>query len=292
MVVVKRIVLLFLLLFTFNLVSAQIVSDIKARQEKNIIILQYRLNCVYPCNISMDISFNDGISWYTPAITNLVGDFGKSIFSGEHEIRWEVLKEFDEFVYNNIKFRINALPMFGSKYNFFNVGFIPNNYNDLANISFAIGNQKYFISTKFSLNGFSNSTYSCDLIKILNFNSNNTDNVSFNNVYKVERLSFLIGKFFMSKKNNILKPLFAIGYGSYNALWGYNVFNASNYSLVSSGFANNTSLSTKGIETQIGLKYNHSHFNFITSFNMIFSSNRNYYDCNFGIGINFIKRKL
>ena len=300
MVVIKKVFFILIIYLMYsNLAFAQIVSDVQASQINNKIVVKYKLNCLEPCNIKLEVrnSFslagNDvfyGGVWYLPESTS--GDIGRKIYSGEHIITWDVLKELNEFDYKNIQFRVTAYPIFGSKYLFFNTGLIPNNYNDFNNISFLIGNQKYFISTKFPINGFSNATYNCDMNTILNFNSNNTDNISFNNTYKVDRFSFLIGKIFKIKKISNFKPLFAIGYGSYNALWGYNIFNASSYTLKSSGYAENSILLTKGIETQIGVKYNHSHFNFITSFNMIFSSNRYYYDCNFGIGFNLIKKKL
>jgi hypothetical protein len=271
--------------------SAQLVSNVRANQLKSSIVIYYNLNCSSPCKINLDLSFNDGISWYTPSIVNLSGDFGKSIYSGEHSIIWDVLKDFDEFTPNNVKFRISAEPIFGNKYDFVNIGLVPNSYNDLNNISIQIGNQSYFLSTKLCLSGLSKTYYNCDLNSILNFNSV-TDNINFNNTYKVERFSILFGKIIKLKKYDNLKPLFAIGYGSYTALWGYNVFNASSYMLNSSGFANNINLSTKGLEGQIGIKIDFNKFNFIAALNMIFSSERKYYDCNFGIGFNLIKKKL
>jgi hypothetical protein len=296
MVVIKRFFISFLLIFNFSPVIAQIVSDVSASQINNKIIVKYTLNCSEPCNIKLEVRnikgfendvFYGGV-WYLPENTS--GDIGK-VYSGEHLITWDVLKEFNEFVYNDIRFRITAEPIFGNKYDFVNIGFVPNSYNDLNNLSIQFGSQSYFISAKFCVSSLSKSNYNCDLNSVLNFNSI-TDNINFNNTYKVERFSILFGKSFKFKKNNKLKPMLAIGYGSYVALWGYNIFNASSFTFKSDGYAKNVNLSTEGFESQIGFKYNYYKFNFITSFNLVFSSEKTYYDCNFGIGYNLIKKKL
>jgi hypothetical protein len=277
--------------FSISIASAQLVSDVRANQLKSSIVINYNLNCSSPCKINIDLSFNDGISWYTPSVENLSGDFGKTIYSGEHTIIWDVLKDFEEFTPNNVKFRITAEPIFGNKYDFVNIGLVPNSYNDLNNISIQFGNQSYFLSAKLCLSGLSQSYYNCDLNSVLNFNSI-TDNINFNNNYKVERFSILFGKSFKFKKNNKFKPMLAIGYGTYVALWGYNIFNASSFTFKSDGYAKNVNLSTEGFESQIGFKYDYYKFNFITSLNLVFSSEKTYYDCNFGIGFNLIKKKL
>jgi uncharacterized protein (TIGR02145 family) len=87
---------------------AQKVSNITFRQEQSNIIVTYDLETKTPCKVSLYVSTNGGTTWQGP-LCKVTGDVGKKIVSGNNNIAWNVLEEFDELKGDNIKFQVKAI---------------------------------------------------------------------------------------------------------------------------------------------------------------------------------------
>ena len=107
MKIVKYILLIFLI---FNNITtyAQKVSNVTFRQEQSNIIVSYDLETKTPCKISLFVSIDDGKTWKGP-LKKVSGDAGAKIATGNHNITWNVLEEFEELRGDKIKFQVRAL---------------------------------------------------------------------------------------------------------------------------------------------------------------------------------------
>ena len=96
-----------LLLFASYVLSAQKVSNITFRQEQSYIIVSYDLYTKTPCKVSLYVSTNGGDTWQGP-LKKVIGDVGDKITSGNRNISWNVLEEFDELRGDKIMFQVRA----------------------------------------------------------------------------------------------------------------------------------------------------------------------------------------
>ena len=84
---------------------AQKVSNILAEQRGQEIVVFYSLETAYPCEVSLLLSQDNGVTWSTP-LKNVSGDVGKNIASGEKQITWKVLEEQEYLVGDKMKFKV------------------------------------------------------------------------------------------------------------------------------------------------------------------------------------------
>ena len=85
--------------------QAQKVSNIRAEQRGQDIVVLYSLETTSPCEVSLLLSQDNGITWSAP-LKNVSGDVGKNISAGQKSITWKVLEERDQLVGSKIKFKI------------------------------------------------------------------------------------------------------------------------------------------------------------------------------------------
>lgn len=85
--------------------QAQEVSNIRAEQQGQDIVVMYSIETVNPCEVSLLLSQDNGATWSSP-LNNVRGDVGKNITAGEKQIIWKVLEERDQLVGSKIKFKV------------------------------------------------------------------------------------------------------------------------------------------------------------------------------------------
>ena len=95
------------LLFGVTISYAQKVSNVSNRQEQSNIIVSYDLETKTPCKIALYVSTNGGTTWQGP-LKKVSGDVGANVNSGNKNITWNVLEEFEELRGKNIKFKVTA----------------------------------------------------------------------------------------------------------------------------------------------------------------------------------------
>jgi uncharacterized protein (TIGR02145 family) len=86
---------------------AQKITNVSNRQEQSTIIVSYDLETKTPCKISLFVSTNGGTTWQGP-LKKVSGDVGANVNSGNKNITWNVLEEFEELRGKNIKFKVTA----------------------------------------------------------------------------------------------------------------------------------------------------------------------------------------
>jgi uncharacterized protein (TIGR02145 family) len=86
---------------------AQKVSNITFKQEQSNILVSYDLETKTPCKVNLYVSTNGGETWQGP-LKKVIGDVGDKITSGNHNISWNVLEEFDELRGDKIMFQVRA----------------------------------------------------------------------------------------------------------------------------------------------------------------------------------------
>jgi formylglycine-generating enzyme required for sulfatase activity len=84
---------------------AQKVSNIRAEQRGQDIVLFYSLETPFPCEVSLLLSQDNGSTWGVP-LKNVTGDVGKNISGGEKQIVWKVLEEKEYLVGDKMKFKV------------------------------------------------------------------------------------------------------------------------------------------------------------------------------------------
>ena len=87
--------------------QAQKISNIRAEQRGQDIVLLYFLETTSPCEVSLLLSQDNGSTWSNP-LKNVSGDAGKNIAAGEKQIIWKVLDEREQLVGEKIKFKVIA----------------------------------------------------------------------------------------------------------------------------------------------------------------------------------------
>ena len=85
--------------------QAQKVSNIRAEQRGQDIVVLYSLETTSPCEVSLLLSQDNGVTWGSP-LKNVSGDVGKNIAAGEKQINWKVLEEREQLVGDKIKFKV------------------------------------------------------------------------------------------------------------------------------------------------------------------------------------------
>ena len=88
--------------------QAQKVSNIRAEQRGQEIVVLYSLETNSPCEVSLLLSQDNGKSWSSP-LQNVTGDAGKNISAGEKQITWKVLEEREQLVGDKMKFKVAAI---------------------------------------------------------------------------------------------------------------------------------------------------------------------------------------
>ena len=94
-------------MFCMNSALAQTVSNAVAEQQDKILLIHYTLQTDSPCELSLQVSMNNGRSWAGPLL-KVTGDIGKNISSGSHAIQWQVLEEQEQLVGDQIQFKVVA----------------------------------------------------------------------------------------------------------------------------------------------------------------------------------------
>jgi formylglycine-generating enzyme required for sulfatase activity len=102
-VIIFQLVLTLLILDTY----AQKVSNIRAEQRGQDIVVFYSLDTNLPCEVSLLLSQDNGLTWGSP-LKNVSGDVGKNISAGEKQIVWKVLEEKEYLVGDKMKFKVIA----------------------------------------------------------------------------------------------------------------------------------------------------------------------------------------
>jgi FKBP-type peptidyl-prolyl cis-trans isomerase len=103
----KKIILqIFIVLFCLS-AHAQKVFNIHAEQRGQDIVILYSLETTSPCEVSLLLSQDNGVTWSAP-LKNVSGDVGKNIAAGEKQITWRVLEEREQLVGDKIKFKVAA----------------------------------------------------------------------------------------------------------------------------------------------------------------------------------------
>ena len=90
--------------------QAQKVSNIRAEQSGQDIVILYSLETTSPCDVSLLLSQDNGATWSLP-LKNVSGDVGKNIIAGEKQITWRVLEEREQLIGDNIKFKAVTTPL-------------------------------------------------------------------------------------------------------------------------------------------------------------------------------------
>jgi len=88
-------------------VQAQTVSNIRAEQRGQDIVVFYSLETSSPCEVSLLLSQDNGATW-SNTLKNVSGDIGKNIAAGEKQINWKVLEEREQLVGDKMKFKVIA----------------------------------------------------------------------------------------------------------------------------------------------------------------------------------------
>jgi peptidyl-prolyl cis-trans isomerase SurA len=96
-----------LFLFFTGSISAQKVTNVSNHQEQSTIIVSYDLETKTPCKISLFVSTNGGTTWQGP-LKKVTGDVGVNVGSGNKNITWNVLEEFEELRGDKIKFQVRV----------------------------------------------------------------------------------------------------------------------------------------------------------------------------------------
>ena len=87
--------------------QAQKVSNIRAEQRGQDIVVFYSLETTSPCEVNLLLSQDNGVTWGSP-LKNVSGDVGKSITSGDKQIIWKVLEEREQLGGDDMKFKVTA----------------------------------------------------------------------------------------------------------------------------------------------------------------------------------------
>ena len=95
---------LFLLFFSYTSI-AQRISNVRADQEGQDIVIRYTLHTIIPCGVTLSISIDNGVSWSEPLFF-VFGDVGKMVSSGEKRIVWKVLEEREKLEGDKIRFKV------------------------------------------------------------------------------------------------------------------------------------------------------------------------------------------
>ena len=103
----RRTVVQIILLVLCLSAQAQKVSNIRAEQRGQDIVVFYTLETISPCEVSLLLSQDNGYTWSAP-LKNVSGDVGKNIVAGEKKISWKVLEEREQLVGDKVKFKIKT----------------------------------------------------------------------------------------------------------------------------------------------------------------------------------------
>jgi FKBP-type peptidyl-prolyl cis-trans isomerase len=85
--------------------QAQKVSNIRAEQRGQDIVVLYSLETSSACEVNLLVSQDSGSTW-SALLQNVSGDVGKNIAAGEKQVTWKVLEDREQFVGDKIKFKV------------------------------------------------------------------------------------------------------------------------------------------------------------------------------------------
>ena len=103
----KRAILQIVLSILCLSAQAQNVTNVRAEQRGQDIVVFYSLEISSPCEVSLLLSQDNGATW-SSQLKNVSGDVGKNITTGEKQINWKVLEEREQLVGDRIKFKVIA----------------------------------------------------------------------------------------------------------------------------------------------------------------------------------------
>jgi formylglycine-generating enzyme required for sulfatase activity len=103
----RKIVFQIILSVLYISAQGQKVSNLRAEQRGQDIVVFYSLETASPCEVSLLLSQDNGVTWGAP-LKNVSGHVGKNISAGEKQINWKVLEEREQLVGDKIKFKVVA----------------------------------------------------------------------------------------------------------------------------------------------------------------------------------------
>jgi hypothetical protein len=134
--------------------QAQKISNIRAEQHGQDIVVLYSLETTSPCEVRLFLSQDNGATWGS-ALKNVSGDVGENISAGEKKITWKVLEDRDRLVGDRIRFKVIAKYKGTMKsrkdetHNFNNLPFVKSEIK--INPSPYRGNQNVFFNREYTL---------------------------------------------------------------------------------------------------------------------------------------------
>lgn len=104
----NKILFLFFSVFFIGSAHAQKVTNIRAEQRGQDIIVFYSLETTSTCFVSLVLSQDNGATWGAP-LKNISGDNGRNVNGGEKQILWKVLDEGNQLEGDQLKFKVVAI---------------------------------------------------------------------------------------------------------------------------------------------------------------------------------------
>ncbi|MCL2167817.1 MAG: hypothetical protein FWH59_01680 [Lentimicrobiaceae bacterium] len=107
----KKIIIYLLLLFVINITYSQNekakVTNVEVTRVNETIEITYKLNR----KASIEIFMTDNGGYTYKKITKVRGDVGDLVFPGNKKIIYDVLEEYEEFIVDNVQFKVVGLPI-------------------------------------------------------------------------------------------------------------------------------------------------------------------------------------
>jgi uncharacterized protein (TIGR02145 family) len=108
----KQFGILIITLLLFHSITAQIISNVVAKQDANKVVITYNLQCEDVTEISLYVSeIGDGV--FDGPLQGVAGDVGSVLMSGNKTILWDVSIDKNIITGENIVFRVKGTQKFG-----------------------------------------------------------------------------------------------------------------------------------------------------------------------------------
>jgi len=156
----KKIYLLSLLAFNFSILFSQEIKNIKATAAADQITVSYTVSGLkfnQSLNISLYYSTDKGQT-FTGPVTAVIGDVGKDIRNGNHQIIWDALKEVP-FTQQDLVFDVRGELVEQKIEKSLFVSYVGNTTTYLGLRVGSIGKVGWYIEGRMNLLGFEKSNY-------------------------------------------------------------------------------------------------------------------------------------
>lgn len=108
----RNITVLFVLAIFLNIHAVENVSSVNAYQSRKEIVITYEL--FQKSDVIVYVSTDGGKKYHT--LQNISGDFGKDVEPGNKQIYWDVLSQYDKFIFSEVCFKIESIINNGHEY--------------------------------------------------------------------------------------------------------------------------------------------------------------------------------